>query len=149
MLKNQRPTFQKVGNKSDIDEVYGHNVEVFLNSFDFEWNAPNIASQMDAGWRFYSLKVGDEIVAALFIKKLNDQLLSKHSQIKMEYRGNGLSHRLKEFVEDLAKQEGLDQVVNICSIKDFRLISLNETHGYKLSDVASSNAEFQTWIKTL
>jgi predicted GNAT family acetyltransferase len=148
MDRTQTPVFHKVNSSEDVSEVYNHNVEVFLESFDFDWNPSAIMDQLKQGWRFYSVKIGEEIIAALFVYKTGKKLMSQHSNIKMEHRGNGHSHRLKEFIEDLAKQEGLEVVENICRQNDFRLISLNETHHYKRVE-DSDQGDFILWRKKL
>ena len=37
----------------------------------------------------------------------------------------------KEFIEESAQKNKIKQVVNFCGIDNFRMYSLNESHGYK------------------
>ena len=64
-------------------------------------------------------------------KERGRQVICKTTSIKMNYQGSGYSHKIKEFIEESAQKNKIKQVVNFCGIDNFRMYSLNESHGYK------------------
>ncbi|MFZ4714370.1 MAG: hypothetical protein ACOYL6_11680 [Bacteriovoracaceae bacterium] len=130
-------TFSTPISDDDLLKIYNYNVQVFTDTPDFNWSLDNIKQEIKDGWKLYSVSAEDQqIVAALFVKQTPDSLLTKATPIKLEYQGNGFSHQIKEFFEQMAKKQKLKKVVNYCRMDNFRMISLNETHGYSRTNRA-------------
>lgn len=123
--------FQETKTKKDILDTYNYNVEVFAESPDFGWSLDKIKSEIKDGWKLLSVKRGDEIVAAAFVRVDRGVLFTKNTPIKIDYQGNGFSHQIKEYFDELAKEKKVNKIVNFCPADSFRMISLNERHGYK------------------
>lgn len=139
-------------NKSlnEIKEVYNHNVSAFSDTQDFDWTIDSIKKEVDKGWKLYSALEQDQIIAAMFVKEDSTAhaLYTKNTPIRMEFRGKGYSHEIKDFYEELAKEEGLKKVVNYCSQDNFRMVSLNERHGYKTTgNKIEGNSVLVEWAK--
>ena len=143
-------SFQKAKNTQDIKDVYEYNIDAFSESPDFNWNLTEIQNEVKDGWDLYAAYLGDEVIAAVFLKKEKGSLLSKTTSIKMNYQGSGYSHKIKEFIEDSAKKEKAKEVVNFCGIDNFRMYSLNESHGYKKTGRKLGNkGQVVEWIKPI
>ena len=68
----------------------------------------------------------------------------------MNYQGSGYSHKIKEFIEQLAKKYKVEEVVNFCGIDNFRMYSLNESHGYKKTGrKVGPKEDVVEWIKVM
>lgn len=128
-MVDQKFTFKKIKSDSEIHDIYNFNVTAFADSHDFAWTSENIKNELDNGWSLYALKADDDIVCAMFVKNETDKLLTKNTPIKMNYQGQGHSHSIKDFYEDLAADAGLKFVYNYCPADNFRMISLNEEIG--------------------
>ena len=144
-------TFSTPLSDDDLLKIYNYNVQVFTDTPDFNWSLDNIKQEIKDGWKLYSVSAEDEqIVAALFVKQTTDSLLTKATPIKLEYQGNGFSHLIKEFCEQMAKKQKLKKVVNYCRKDNFRMISLNETHGYARTGRAiDGDANLVEWEKNI
>jgi len=125
--------FELATKNPEIEEVYNYNLEVFSETPEFSWTLDNLKDEAKQGWKISSVRVDDQIIAAVFYKADKQALLTKSTPIKMEYQGNGYSHKIKEYFEKLAKDQKLKEIVNYCGKDNFRLISLNETHGYEMT----------------
>jgi predicted GNAT family acetyltransferase len=92
----------------------------------------------------------DEIVAAVLMRKDGDTLFTKNTPIKMAFQGNGFSHQIKNFYEEEAKKQHIRKVINYCPVDNFRMIALNESHGYKRTgnSFGTSNNIIE-WVKVL
>ena len=142
--------FQKAQSQQDIQNVYEYNIDAFSESPDFNWNLNEIQKEVLAGWDLYAAYLGEEVIAAIFLKKENGQLLSKTTSIKMNYQGSGYSHKIKEFIEESAQKNKLSEVVNFCGIDNFRMYSLNESHGYqKTGRKLGNKGQVVEWVKVL
>ena len=106
-------------------------MQAFTDTQDFSWSLDNIKKEVRTGWKLFSVMTDDEIVAAVLMKKDGDTLFTKNTPIKMAFQGNGFSHQIKEFYEVEAKKQQIARVVNYCPVDNFRMIALNESHGYK------------------
>jgi predicted GNAT family acetyltransferase len=136
--------------EQDIADVYNFNVDVFAESPELNWTLDALKDHAGKGWKIYSVQVGKDIVAAALMRAEDKRLVTQNTPIKLEFQGNGYSHKIKEFFEAEAKKLKLAQVVSLCSENNFRMISLNETHGYvKTSKRNESNPEVIEWIKSL
>jgi len=141
---------EKAQKQEDIKEIYNFNVKAFADSQDFAWTQDNISKEIKAGWELYSAKVGEEIVCAIFLKKENDVLMTKNTPIKINHQGNGFSHLIKDFYEDLAKKEGIFVVKNYCPEDNFRMVALNERHDYtKTGKILADKNTLIEWEKKL
>ncbi len=141
--------FKRVKSADEIQKVYNFNVEVFSDGLGFDWSLDNLKKEMKKGWEVYAAQLGDEIIAVIFQKLEDESLLTKHSQVKMEKRGHGLSHRIKEYLENIGKENNCKNIIHICEVDDFRMISLNETHGYKKTGRKLSKITLTEWAKKL
>ncbi len=108
----------------------------------------NIKKERKNGWKLYSVSTGNEIVAALFLKHDDETLFTKNTPIKIAFQGNGFSHRIKDFYEREANRLQLQRVVNYCPVDNFRMIALNESHGYrKTGNMIGTNKGIDEWEK--
>lgn len=147
MSEAQKLKFIKSTSNEDINNIYNFNVQAFADSATAEWSEQTIKDEVKNGWSLYSVQYEGDIVAAVFMKEEDKQLLTKNTPIKMEFQGNGFSHRIKDFYEEFAAENSLETIVNYCPADSFRLISLNERHNYeKTGNVVNDTIE---WKKEL
>lgn len=139
----------KVSDDQDIQDIYNFNVEIFSELADSKWTVEGIKRELNDNWELYSAVAEKDIVAALFIKFENNALYTKHTPIKFEHRGRTYSHQIKEFCEKKALELGATEIYNICELDNFRMISLNETHGYERTNRKLSNGAYIEWKKKL
>jgi len=123
--------FKEVKKEDEIVGLANFDIQVFTDSQDLQWNLDNIRREMKSGWRLYSVAYGTETVAALFMKSDRESLFTKNTPIKLAFQGNGFSHRIKDFYEHEANRLQLKRVINYCPVDNFRMIALNESHGYR------------------
>lgn len=136
--------------KADIQEVYNFNVEVFANTTDFKWTLENINKEISEGWQLYAVKFDNQIVAALFTKVDNGVLYTKNTPLKLDFQGNGFSHQIKTFYEERAKEAKAKAIVNYSPVDNFRMIALNESHGYqKTGNALDDVGTIIEWKKSL
>ena len=133
--------------KDEIKDVYNFNTEAFTELK--EWSQQSIEGQIKAGWQLVSVKSGEEIICALFIKKNGPSLLTKNTPIKINHQGNGYSHAIKDFYETYAKENGLSEVYNYTPRDNFRMISLNEGHDYSKTGKSLDDGALIEWIKKI
>ena len=138
-------TFNKALGDSDIKAFYNHNIDVFTDSPDFSWKLQDIKKEVKEGWELYSVKSGEEIIAAIFFKFSDGNLLTKNTAIKANYQGSGHSHEIKDFFDEKAKELNAKKILHYCSIDNFRMYSLNESHGYKKTKNLEGN--LVEWVK--
>lgn len=143
-------SFKKATNKAEIEEAYNYNIDAFSDSPDFNWTLDAIINETKEGWEVWKAIRGEEIIAVAFIKKDEDTLLTKNTSVKMNYQGYGYSHKIKLFLEKKAKEMNVTNVIHYCSIDDFRMYSLNESHGYQKSPIKDGkNGLVVQWNKKL
>jgi predicted GNAT family acetyltransferase len=143
-------TFKLFTDKNEFEKLYNYDVDVFAESPDLQWSVDSLKNESENGWRVYSVQVGDEIVAAAFLKEEDGKLLTKNTPIKLLHQGNGYSHVIKEFFENEAQKNNISKVINICPIDNFRMISLNETHGYKKTgNIVGDGKSLIEWVKDI
>ena len=138
--------FKKADKMQDFEEIYDHNLDVFSESPGFEWTYDDIKKEVEQGWELYSVKIRKEIIAAIFFKVDKGKLLTKNTALKMNFQGRGLSHRIKEFFEDIARQRKASSIFHYCRVDDFRAYSLNEGHGYRKTE-GNPKGKMIEWIK--
>ena len=135
---------------SQIKDIYNFNVKAFADSQDFSWSEENIKKEMASGWSLHSVLVDKEIICALFMKEEGVALLTKNTPIKITHQGNGYSHKIKDFYEEYAQEQGLKKVINYCPADNFRMVALNESHGYdKTGSEIVGNVNMIEWEKEL
>lgn len=142
--------FKKIATKAQIKEVYDYTIEAFSDSPDFNWTVEEIEKEVKEGWELNGVYLGEEIIAAVFFKKYKESLLTKNTAIKVEHQGSGYSHRIKEFFENKARELNLTQILHYCRIDNFRMYSLNESHGYKKTGARpDEDDQVVEWAKVL
>lgn len=148
---SQKLKFKEIKSNEDIEKVYNYDVEVFTETPDFNWSLQGIKDEVQDGWSLYAAMLGEEIVAVAFLKEEADhKLLTKNTPIKMIYQGNGYSHRIKDFFEVEAANRKSQKVCHYCSSHNFRMMALNESHGYARTKKTFEGLKFMTeWEKTL
>lgn len=150
MLMSKELVFVPSKNSEQINEIYNFNVDVFTETQDFEWSKEGIKKEIKQGWSVFSAKSGKDIVAALFAKVDGDTLFTKNTPIKIDFQGNGFSHKIKEFYEQMAREKSLKRLVNYCPADNFRMIGLNESHGYtKTGNTIGQHNNLIEWEKKL
>ncbi len=139
--------FKEVKKEEEIEAISNFDIQVFTDSQDLQWNMDNIRREMKGGWKLYSVTYGPDTVAALFMKTDKESLYTKNTPIKLAFQGNGFSHRIKDFYEREASRLQLKRVVNYSPVDNFRMIALNESHGYRKTGnqlgVSSSIVEWE------
>jgi predicted GNAT family acetyltransferase len=146
----KRLSFVSTKNLDDIEKLYNYDAEVFTDSPDFVWSLDNLKKELKEGWKIYSVMLDNEIVAAAFLKEEKDGLHTKNTPVKLIYQGNGFSHQIKDFFEDQAREMKIHNILHYCSSHNFRMISLNESHGYERLDTEFAENQYLTeWKKII
>jgi hypothetical protein len=141
--------FKTATKVSQYKDIYDHNLDAFTDSPDFKWDLDEIKKEVKDGWKLYSAHVGDMIIAALFLKLEGKKLLTKNTGTKMSHQGSGYSHKIKEFFEKSAKELKAKKIYHYCRIDNFRMYSLNESHGYVKTAKKLDNGLVVEWEKLL
>jgi len=142
--------FKEAKKEEDLVSLSRFDMQAFTDTKDFSWSLDNIKKEVKTGWKLYSVLSEDEIVAAVLIKKDGDTLYTKNTPIKMAFQGNGFSHQIKNYYEQEAKKLQMRKVINYCPVDNFRMIALNESHGYKKTGNTLGNSHnIIEWVKTL
>jgi len=123
--------FKEAKKEEELVHLSNFDIQAFTDTSDFSWSLENIKKEVRTGWRLYSVMTDEEIVAAVLVKRVGDVLLTKNTPIKIAFQGNGFSHMIKDFYEEEAKKNQLKKVINYCPVDNFRMIALNESHGYR------------------
>ena len=141
--------FKKATKETQFKEIYEHNLDAFTDTPDFRWNLEEIKKEVKDGWELYSAYFNGEVIAALFVKLDKSDLLTKNTALKMSHQGSGFSHQIKEFFEHIAEEKHANRVLHYCRIDNFRLYSLNESHGYSKTGKTLDGGQVVEWEKTL
>lgn len=142
--------FKEAKKEEEILNISKFDMQAFTDTQDFSWSLDNLKKEVKTGWKLMSVMVEEEIVAAVLMKREGDTLLTKNTPIKMAFQGNGFSHQIKNFYEDEAKKSQLVKVVNYCPVDNFRMIALNESHGYKRTGNAFGlSNNIIEWVKAI
>jgi hypothetical protein len=123
--------FKEAKKEEELVNLSKFDIQAFTDTPDLSWSLDTIKKEVKTGWKLYSVMMDEEIVAAVLLKREGDSLLTKNTPIKMAFQGNGFSHQIKNFYEEEAKRSHIRKVVNYCPVDNFRMIALNESHGYK------------------
>ena len=107
--------------------------------------------ELKNGWEIFAVRYKeDEIIAAILIKKEGNALLTKNTTVKAHHQGLGYNHQIKDFFELRARELKTEEIHHFCRIDNFRMYSLNESHGYKKLDECSDGDEHVVeWVKYL
>jgi hypothetical protein len=142
--------FKEAKKEEEIVNLSKFDIQAFTDTQDFSWSLDNLKKEVKTGWKLYAVMTDEEIVAAVLLKKDGDTLFSKNTPIKMAFQGNGFSHMIKNFYENEAKKAQVNKVVNYCPVDNFRMIALNESHGYKRTGNSFGlNQNIIEWVKVL
>lgn len=141
--------FKKASTKAEIKKVFNYTIDAFSDSPDFKWTIGEIQNEVDNGWELYSASSGDEIIAAVFLKIDGEALLTKNTSVQILHQGSGNSHKIKEFFEEKAIDMKLKRIYHYCRIDNFRMYSLNESHGYSKTDNKVSDGLTVEWVKKI
>jgi hypothetical protein len=142
--------FKEAKKEEEIVNLSKFDIQAFTDTQDFSWSVDNLKKEVKTGWKLYAVMTEEEIVAAVLLKKDGDTLFSKNTPIKMAFQGNGFSHMIKNFYEDEAKKAQANKVINYCPVDNFRMIALNESHGYKRTGNSFGlNQNIIEWVKVL
>ena len=69
--------------------------------------------------------------------------------LKINHQGAGYNHLIKEFFERKAKELGVGSIKHYCRIDNFRMYSLNESHGYAKTANTIEDGQIVEWEKLL
>ena len=150
MEESKDLVFKEAKKEEEIVNLSKFDIQAFTEVQDFSWTLDNIKKEVKTGWKLYSVTTDNEIVAAVLLKKEGETLFTKNTPIKMAFQGNGFSHQIKNFYEQEAKKSNVRKLVNYCPVDNFRMIALNESHGYKRTGNAFGIANnIIEWVKVL
>jgi predicted GNAT family acetyltransferase len=142
--------FKEAKKEEDVVNLSKFDMQAFTDTQDFSWSLDNIKKEVKTGWKLYSVTTDEEIVAAVLVRKEGGTLFTKNTPIKMAFQGNGFSHQIKNFYEEEARKQQIIRVVNYCPVDNFRMIALNESHGYKRTGNAFGfSNNIIEWVKVL
>ena len=143
--------FERAETQEEFKEILNYTLDVFSDSPDFKWNLEDMKKEVAEGWELYGVRLGAEIITAVLLKQEKNSLLSKNTSLKSEHQGSGHSHRIKEFIEEEAISRKVSDIIHYCRIDNFRMYSLNQSHGYeqinKDKDDGSQIIEWQKKIE--
>lgn len=143
-------TFKKIASEEEIQQVYDYNIDAFSDTPDFKWTLDDIRQEIAEGWELFAGFMDEEIIAALFFKVEKDALLTKNTAVKMNYQGSGYSHKIKDYFEKVAKKKKCKRIIHYCRIDNFRMYSLNESHGFeKTGRTYGNDVQVVEWSKKL
>ena len=142
--------FKSASSEKAIKKIFDYTIDAFSDSPDFKWTFDEIRHEVSEGWELYGAHLGEEIIAAVFLKEEDGCLYTKNTAIKMGHQGSGFSHKIKDFIAEQAKERRINKIVHYCRIDNFRMYSLNESHGYKKTDrKLGSDGQTVEWVKDL
>ncbi|PIP96543.1 MAG: hypothetical protein COW00_10045 [Bdellovibrio sp. CG12_big_fil_rev_8_21_14_0_65_39_13] len=142
--------FTPATSAKDLKKIYEYTIDAFSDTPDFSWKLEDLKAEMKDGWEIFGATNDEEdIVAAAFTKIDGDTLYTKNTGLKIHHQGSGYSHQIKEFFEHMARKLKLKYIVHYCRIDNFRMYSLNESHGYVKTDNKSADGQVVEWRKKL
>ncbi len=141
--------FKQAKKVCEYKAIYDYNLGAFTDSPDFKWNLVEIKNEVKDGWQLFAAYVDDLIIAALFLKLDKKSLLTKNTGTKMSHQGSGYSHNIKEFFEKKARELKVKKIYHYCRVDNFRMYSLNESHGYGKTSKRLSDGLVVEWEKRL
>jgi glycosidase len=142
--------FFHAAKQKEMKKIYDYTIDAFSDSPDFNWNLEEIKKEVKDGWSLFGVtNLEEEIVAALFFRLDSGSLLTKNTGLKINHQGAGYSHQIKEFFETKARELKAKSIKHYCRIDNFRMYSLNESHGYKKTDLKVDDEQIVEWEKPL
>jgi hypothetical protein len=143
--------FVKAEKLKDLRRIHEYTIDAFSDTPDFSWTLDEIKQEVKDGWELFGVtNEEDEIVAAIFFCQDKDTLLTKNTGLRIHHQGSGYSHQIKDYFEKVAKQKRLKKIAHFCRIDNFRMYSLNESHGYQKSGKRiGPDGQVVEWIKVL
>ena len=142
--------FKEAKKEEELVNLSKFDIQAFTDTDGFSWTLDNLKKEVKTGWKLFSVITEDEIVAAVLMRKEGDTLFTKNTPIKMAFQGNGFSHQIKNFYETEAQKLQIKRVVNYCPVDNFRMVALNESHGYKRTGNAFGiSNNIIEWVKDL
>jgi predicted GNAT family acetyltransferase len=149
-MEEKNLIFKEAKKEEDFVNLSKFDIQAFTDTQDFSWTLDSIKKEVKTGWKLYSVMTEGEIVAAVLLKRDGDTLFTKNTPIKMAFQGNGFSHKIKNFYEEEAKKSQAQKVINYCPVDNFRMIALNESHGYKRTGNALGlGHNIIEWVKVI
>lgn len=149
-MEEKNLIFKEAKKEEDYVNLSKFDIQAFTDTQDFSWTLDNIKKEVKTGWKLYSVMTEGEIVAAILLKRDGDTLFTKNTPIKIAFQGNGFSHKIKNFYEEEAKKSQINKVINYCPVDNFRMIALNESHGYKRTGNALGvGHNIIEWVKVI
>jgi hypothetical protein len=143
-------TFEPAGTDKEIKEIFEYNIDAFTDSPDFKWTLEELKKEVKDGWDIFSVRYDKEVIAAVFLKKESGKLYTKNTAISAHHQGSGYNHQIKDFFELRARALKCKEIHHYCRIDNFRMYSLNESHGYKkLDKKLGKSGQVVEWIKEL
>ena len=134
----------------EIKEIYDYTTDAFSDTPDFKWDLSEIEKEVKDGWTLCGVRnKSEEIVAAVFYRLENKKLLTKNTGLKIDHQGSGYSHAMKEFFEKTARELKAKSIIHYCRIDNFRMYSLNESHGYQKTPTKIDDGQIVEWEKIL
>lgn len=142
--------FQEAQGSKDLRKLHEYTIDAFSDTPDFSWTLDDLKQEMKDGWEIFSANNEDgDVVAAVFVKTDGDTLYTKNTGLKIHHQGLGYSHQIKEFFEQFARKKKLKRLVHFCRIDNFRMYSLNESHGYLKTDNKYNEGQVVEWEKKI
>ena len=143
--------FKRATSDRDIQKIYEYTIDAFVDfSPETKWSIKEIKHELAEGWQLYGVLHKGQVISALFLKVQDGALLTKNTAIEQDYQGAGFSHRIKEFFEQQARANHLSKIIHYCAIDDFRMYSLNESHGYHKVNRSPVQEHLLTeWVRDL
>lgn len=141
--------FYPATSDGQIKDVYDYNIDAFTDPPGFSWTMSEIKKQIKDGWDLYAVELNKEVIAAVFLKVDSEGLKTKNTSLKMHLKGSGYNHQIKDFFEFKARDLNVDKIFHYCRIDNFRMYSLNESHGYKRTQRPQGDPHLVEWVKEL
>ena len=141
--------FQLAKTQKDLTDIYNYNMSAFFDAYEFHWSLPWLVEQKQEGWSIHQVYCAEQIIAAIFTKVAPKGLMVKQTPLKFEFQGQGLSHKIKQHIELVAKRARQKNIFHYCAIDNFRMTALNESHGYHKTGGTLKNENIVEWHKAL
>ena len=141
--------FKPITKSEDFKAIHDYIADVFSDT-DFNWTLDQIRGETKAGCELWAAYSQEDVVAALFLRMDGDTLLTKNSALNIHHQGQGHSHEIKEYFEQVARQRGAKKISHFCRIDNFRAYSLNESHNYtRLEGKNKGDDQVVEWRKKI
>ncbi|MFZ8933017.1 MAG: hypothetical protein ACO20H_02290 [Bacteriovoracaceae bacterium] len=149
LIEKNTLSFFAASSEQQIKSVYDYNIDAFTDPPGFDWTVLEIKKQIKDGWDLYAVELNSEVIAAVFLKVDPEGLKTKNTSLKMHLKGSGYNHQIKDFFEFKARELKEKRIYHYCRIDNFRMYSLNESHGYKRTQRSQVDPHVVEWLKEL